>query len=170
MDYEGLHTSTLEKLYGPIKGQIIKQDKHFRIIHLRDKKGISRTLGVVKFIEIVGEPLKVAHHKILDGALLGKTLFDSHIDFDKEIIGALEVKFTDGLKNEFKCLQNNGMVFFSRIMVKDHLISKTPSMYSELIEVMPYKLGKLILGQTKHLTSLDDNLLNLCEAADLTPI
>lgn len=170
MEYKNLHTSTLENKYGPIKGEVIQQGEDFRLIHLRDEKGVSRTLGVVKFIEIIGESLKVAHHKILDGALLGKTLFDSRIDFDKEIIGALQVEFPNQLKNEFNCTQNNGIVFFSRIRVKDHSKSITPFLYSELIEVMPHKLGELILGRTKYLKELDDNLIKLCEAAELTPI
>ena len=49
MNFEDLHTYTLEKQFGTIKNCIVKQDKNIRIVPLQDNLGISRTLGVVKF-------------------------------------------------------------------------------------------------------------------------
>ena len=77
MNLENLHTSTLEKLFGSIDLRIIRQDDDVRIVQLIDKNGISRTLGVVKFFNIDNDLLAEVHKRILDGGLLGKTLFDS---------------------------------------------------------------------------------------------
>ncbi|HMC00284.1 MAG TPA: hypothetical protein VKN14_04505, partial [Flavobacteriaceae bacterium] len=89
MNYENLHTSALEKLFGTIKMRIVNQNPNIRIIKLNDSKNISRTLGIVKFFDVKGEDLINAHHKILAGGVLGKTLYNSNIDFDKEFIGSI---------------------------------------------------------------------------------
>ena len=49
MNYENLHTSALEKLFGEIKMRIVKQNSDIRIIELNDVDLICRTLGIVKF-------------------------------------------------------------------------------------------------------------------------
>ena len=115
MDYESLHTCALEKLFGPIEGQIIRQDENIRIVHLRDEKGNSRTLGVVRFLNVDSKSLQDAHSKILAGGLLGKTLHESDIDFDKEIISAFHVKLPDWLKKDFNTQQGSSLALFSKI-------------------------------------------------------
>lgn len=170
MEYENLHTCVLEKVYGPLRLDLFKQDEKFRLVHLRDEDDISRTFGVVKFLEVAGEPLKTAHNKILDGAMLGKTLFDYEINFDKKTIGSFLVELPTYLMTDFNCKPKEGIAVFSRIMVRDESTPASPFTYSELIEVMPYKLGKQLLAQTEYLSKLDKNLLDLCEAAEIKPI
>ena len=72
MNYENLHTNSLEKLFGVIRLEIIKQDDTIRMIKLIDNAGITRTLGVVRFFNV--NLLAEVHTKILSGQLLGKTL------------------------------------------------------------------------------------------------
>lgn len=72
MNYENLHTYSLEKLFGVIRLEIIKQDDTIRMIKLIDNAGITRTLGVVRFFNV--NLLAEVHTKILSGQLLGKTL------------------------------------------------------------------------------------------------
>ena len=52
MNYENLHSSVLERLFGSISLEIIKQDENIRIIKLVDKKNITRTIGIVKFLKV----------------------------------------------------------------------------------------------------------------------
>jgi glycerol-3-phosphate responsive antiterminator len=60
MDLERLHSSSLEKLYGEIKGDIIKQDEHFRIVPLKDHQSMTRTSGLVRFFDVDQVALKIA--------------------------------------------------------------------------------------------------------------
>jgi hypothetical protein len=71
--------------------------------------GITRTLGIVRFFNV--NLLTVVHNKILSGPLLGKTLYDSNIDFDKEFIGSVKVNLPEGLRNDFKSEHDNGLIF-----------------------------------------------------------
>jgi len=164
MKYENLHTYTLEKLFGAIKLYVLRQDDHFRIIELVDENGISRTLGVVIFFNINTPSLQEAHNKILSGSLLGKTLYDSNIDFHKKYIGSLEVKIPMWIKEDFKSEHNIGIVFFSRISV---LNNDTFSLYSELIEVIPLELKDKFIDKINPLNKIDKTLSSLLNAAEL---
>ena len=170
MDYKDLHTCTLEQLYGPILGQLVKQDENIRIIHLLDKKGISRTLGVVRFLNIKSEEIKVAHDKILSGALMGKTLYESNIEFDKEFIGSFEVKLPEWLKTDFNTSKASSLVFYSKIFIGSDSETDGKFLYSEIIEVVPPELRKLMDNKIKPLSDLEENLLYLCNASGLTTI
>ncbi|MCK5401367.1 MAG: hypothetical protein KAJ28_07000 [Flavobacteriaceae bacterium] len=170
MNYKELHTYILEKKFGYINGDIIKQDKNIRIIHLKDEKGISRTLGIVKFLNTDNKMIEVAHSKILAGGLLGKTLQGFQIDFNKKFIGTLQIKLPDWLKNDFNTQQEIGLAFFSKILVSDDSILNNEFLYSDLIEIVPQDLESLFIGKTKPLSKIDDNLLSLLKAAGLTEI
>ena len=164
MNYENLHTYTLEKLFGPIKLYVLRQDDHIRIIELLDENGISRTLGVVKFFNIKNESLKEAHNKILSGSLLGKTLYDSNIEFNKEFIGSLEVKLPMWIKEDFKSEHDIGIVFYSKISV---FIDNQFRLYSELIEVIPIEFKDKFIDKIKPLIKIDKTLSSLLNAAEL---
>lgn len=167
MDYQKLHTYTLEKLFGPMKGHIIRQDDKIRIIHLRDKKGVSKTLAVVRFLNIENKALKLAHKKIITGSLLGKTLYDSDIDFDKEFLGTIHVKLPNWLMKEFNTQQNSSIVQYSRVTVCDDSLLNKNFIYSELIEILPPELKDIFTNKTKAITKVDENLLSLLKEVDL---
>jgi len=167
MHYENLHTYTLEKIFGSITLEIVKQNDSIRIIELNDRENISRTLGVVRFVNIDGDTLKKAHHKILSGALLGKTLYDSNINFNKEFIGTVHVKLPNWLKEDFKTEHTNGFTFYSKITVDNNNHSNSDFLYSELIEVIPLELKDKFSDKINPLNNIGDNLRYLLDAADL---
>jgi hypothetical protein len=167
IDHKSLHTWALEKLFGPIQSQIIRQDQNVRIIHLRDENGQSRTLGVVKFMNTDSLSVQDAHGKILAGGLLGKTLLDSKIDFDKEIIGTRRVKLPDWLMRDFKTEQSFSLAIFSKISLDSISTSKEQMLYAQLIEVVSPDLEDLFTKKTKPLSNIDQDLLSLMQAADL---
>jgi hypothetical protein len=167
MNYENLHTSTLERLFGPIKLRIISVDDGFRITELYDSKGTSRTLGIVRFLNINGQSLKAAHNKILKGELLGKTLFDSNIEFGKEYIGSCRVKLPDWLKKDFKTKAENGIGIYSKILVHVSSESEGKLLYAEIIEIIPPELKHEFTDKVKPLNKISKNLLSLLKAANL---
>ena len=170
MNYKKLHTYILENKFGQIDGKIIKQDKNIRIIHLQDKKGISRTLGIVRFLNTDNKILEVAHGKIIAGELLGKTLQEFKINFRKEFIGSLKVKLPEWLKKDFNNQHDIGLAFFSKIFVSDDSILEGKFLYSELIEIIPQDLEPLFNDETESLLQIDNNLILLLNEAGLTDI
>jgi hypothetical protein len=170
MNYKKLHTYILENKFGQIDGKIIKQDKNIRIIHLQDKKGISRTLGVVRFLNTDNKILEVAHGKILAGELLGKTLQEFNINFRKEFIGSLKVKLPEWLKKDFNNQQNNGLAFFSKISIIIDSELGENFLYSELIEIIPLDLEKLFVDKIKAASKIDEKFMSLLKEAGLTKI
>lgn len=167
MNLENLHTSTLEKLFGSINLRIIRQDKDVRIVQLNDENGISRTLGIVKFFNIENDLLVEVHKKILEGGLLGKTLFDSNIDFDKKFIGTLQVKLPQWLKNDFDTEQDSSFAIISKISIYNNRLSNDKLLYSELIEIIPPELTDVFIDKTKQLENISLNVLSLFESANL---
>lgn len=170
MDYKELHTYSLEQLYGPIKGQIIKQDEKIRMIHLLDENGISRTLGVVRFLNFNNKEIKEAHGKIMSGDLIGKTLHEFHLDFEKELIGSFETKLPDWLKKDFEISLDDCIVFYSKIWINTNATNKGKFLYSELIEVVPPELSEKMINKIQPLSEIEDSLLYLCKASGLTII
>lgn len=167
MQYENLHTYALEKLFGTLKLRIIRQSEDLRIIELNDDDNISRTFGIVRFINVFGESLEKAHYKIRAGALLGKTLYDSDIAFDKKFIGSLQVKLPNWLKEDFKSEYDNGLAFYSKISVSDEPSSIDEFLYSELIEVIPLELEGTFKNKIVRLKKIDKNVLSLLHSADI---
>lgn len=167
MNYEDLHTSTLEKIFGAIDLRIISQEGDIRIIQLNDKKGITRTLGIVRFWNIKGQSLKEAHNKILAGGLLGKTLYDSGINFNKEFIGSLKIKLPNWLKEDFNTEHDQGFGFLSKISVQSSSVSNNKFLYSEIIEIIHPELMEVFVDKIKPLKSIDENLLYLINKANL---
>jgi len=165
-----LHTYTLEKKFGHIDGRIIKQDKNIRIIHLKDGKGISRTLGIVRFLNADKKVIKGAHKKIKNGGLLGKTFKDFKINFRKEFVGSLRVKLPDWLKNDFNTKQNNGFALFSNVLVSDDSLLNNEFLYAELIEIIPLDLKDLFIDKTQSLSEIDEKFNSLLKEAGLTKI
>ncbi len=48
---------------------------------------------------------------------MGKTLYESNIEFNKEFIGSFEVKLPEWLKTDFNTLKASSLVFFSKIFL-----------------------------------------------------
>jgi hypothetical protein len=170
MNYENLHTSALEKLFGPIGLRIISEDDKFRITELYDPEGISRTLGIVKFGNIESPALKPVHNKILKGGLLGKTLFESNIEFDKEFIGSCIIKLPDWLKDDFKTPSENGLGIFSRIFLYPGAGANDKILYAEVIEIIPSDLMPKFEDKNRPLMKIDKNLRSLLKVANLEAV
>jgi hypothetical protein len=170
MNYKNLHTCKLENLFGDISLHIIKQDEIIRIIKLNDSQGVSRTLGAVRFFNVNEDAIKDAHDKIINGGLLGKTLFDFNIDFNKELIGSVSVKLPKWIKNDFKSNEDDGLAFYSRISIKHDQALNEKFLYSELIEVIPLELVHQFTSKAKPLSVIDDNLHFLLKSSNLEPI
>ncbi|MDU8886264.1 hypothetical protein RXV94_08835 [Yeosuana sp. MJ-SS3] len=167
MNYENLHTSALEKLFGTIKMRIVKQNHDIRIIELNDDQNISRTLGIVKFFNIKGESLIKAHNQILEGQVLGKTLYNSNIDFDKEFLGSVLVNLPNWLKDDFKSEYDQGIGFYSKIKVaEDHQIDNK-ILYSELIEIIPRELKNAFKDKIIPLENNEENVISLLDGANI---
>lgn len=170
MEYKNLHTYVLEKEYGSIKGHIIKQNDTIRMIHLQDNKGISKTLGVVRFLNTNNDVVKTAHKRILKGELLGKTLIDLGIAFDKKFIGSFQMKLPNWLKIDFNTSEDNSIAFFSKIYIQNSNAATNHFLYSELIEILPPNVIDLFEDKIKPLPKKEEDLLSLLDAANLTEI
>ena len=167
MNIENLHTNRLEKLFGPITLHILEQNESIRIVELKDKNKLCRTFAIVKFMNINGEILKEAHDKIVKGELLGKTLCDYNIDFDREFIGSLQVKLPDWLKFDFKTNENEGFGFVSNIWVNDDSVEPNRFVFSKIIEVIPKELKKEFIHNIKPLQHLDLKILAMLNEAKI---
>ncbi|MDA0195040.1 MAG: hypothetical protein O2887_08555 [Bacteroidetes bacterium] len=160
----------METLFGPIQGQIIKQENNIRIVHLRDENGNSRTLGVARFLNTDHNSVLAAHTKILAGGLIGKTLIDSNIDYNKEILGSFQVKLPDWLMHDFKTLDDSCLAIYSRISLNGSSTSEEQLLYAELIEVIPPELKEIFEEKTKPLDIIEPDLFSLMETANLVVI
>ncbi len=165
MESKTLHTSALEKLYGPIECEIIRQDDKIRVVHLKDKKGVSRTVGVVRFYNTDHKPIKAVHRLILAGGLLGKTLQQCKIDYKKEIIGTLPVRLPDWIKNDFITEEEHSIARISTIKVN----SPTGELllYTKIIEVLPPEFSTGHVHDTIRKQDIDEDLLPLFDSIDL---
>lgn len=170
MEYKNLHTFTLEKIFGSIKNHIIQQDENIRIVHLKDSKGVSRTLGIVKFLNTDSDLLVDVHEKIRDGGLLGKTLFDSNIDFDKELVGTLQVKLPKWIMKDFNTEQDSSIAIFSRISIYTNRLSNDKFLYLELLEIIPPELKDVFIDKVKPLNTISENILSLFKVVDIEVI
>lgn len=170
MKYKNLHTFSLEEIFGSIKNQIIKQNDTVRMVHLMDENNISRTLGVVRFLNSNEVFLKDVHQKILSGDMLGKTLFEANIDFDKEFLGAINVELPNWLKKDFNTDQDKSLAFFSKIIINSNLANGDDYIYSELIEVIPPEIMDSFPDKTKQFQGINSSVRTLLKAADLKVI
>lgn len=161
MNYRNLHTHTLEKLFGTITLHILKQDETIRIVELKDGGGLSRTLGLVRFLNIKGQLLRKAHDEILNGGLLGKTLCDFKIDFNKEFVGSVEVNLPDWLKENFKTLEDKSVGFISNVWIIDHDVSPNRFLFSEIIEIIPPELKNKYTDKIKPLHRVNESIHSL---------
>ena len=165
MDSKKLHTTSLEKLYGPISCDIIRQDNEIRIVHLRDKKDVSRTVGVVRFYNTDHKPIKTVHQAILAGGLLGKTLKQSKILYNKKNIGAVPVKLPDWIIDNFPTKEEHSVALISLIYIDTSF--NGPLLYTRIIEVLPPELSRGYEQNIIQKQDIDYDILPLFELADL---
>ncbi|MGI9546828.1 MAG: hypothetical protein ACR2MM_06315 [Flavobacteriaceae bacterium] len=165
MDRKKLHTSSLEELYGPISCDIIRQDNEIRIVHLRDKMDVSRTVGVVRFYNTDHKPIKLVHQRILAGGLLGKTLQQSEIKYNKETIGAVPVRLPRWIINNFCTKEEHSIAIISMINIDTSYDG--PLLYTRIIEVLPPDLSSEYELDIMRKQDVDHNILPLFEVADL---
>ena len=170
MKDKNLHTHTLEKLFGPISIQIKKQNESIRIVELKDKNNICRTLAIVRFFDVHGETLKQAHDIILSGELLGKTLSRFKIDFDKKYSGSLQMTLPEWLRKDFKSTSDLGMAFFSNIWVKDESFKSGKFVFAEIIEIIPEEIKSSFKYKIKPIEKINSKVLDLFKEADIDVI
>ena len=170
MKYKNLHTHTLEKLFGPISIQIKKQDKTVRIVELKDEDELCRTLAIVKFSDVHGNLLKEAYETILSGELLGKTLCQFNIDFDKVYTGSLQLKLPSWLKNDFKTEDDLGIAFFSGIWITDKSLNPKKFKFADIIEIIPQDLKDDFKYKINPLQNIDSSVKELFKEANINLI
>ncbi|HEX9827546.1 MAG TPA: hypothetical protein VGA80_13185 [Flavobacteriaceae bacterium] len=170
MNYKNLHTHTLEQLFGPISLHILKQNETIRIVELKDEDNLCRTLAIVRFLNIKGEILKEAYDKIINGGLLGKTLCDFNIDFDKEYMGSVKVKLPDWLKNDFNTTEEFSLGFLSYIWVNDASFETPKFLFCEIIEIIPPELKNEFMQNVKPLQNTDLKILSLFNDVNINMI
>jgi hypothetical protein len=170
MNYKNLHTDSLEQLFGPISLHILKQNKTIRIVELKDKDKLCRTFAIVKFLNINGKTLKEAHDKIFKGELLGKTLCDFKINFDREFIGSVQVKLPDWLKDHFKTTEDISFGFISNIWVNDDSVEPDRFVFSKIIEIIPPELKQEFFHNIKPIQNIDLTLLSMFKEAKIEMI
>ena len=170
MKYKYLHTHTLEKLFGPISIQIKKQDQTVRIVELKDKDGRCRTLAIVRFLDVHGKTLKEAYEKIIGGELLGKTLIDYKIDFDKEYRGSLQIKIPKWLQNDFKSESEYGIAFLSIVWIKDVSLKPSRFTFAEIIEIIPQELKNDFIYKINPLQDINSKVSELFQEASIEVI
>ncbi|WP_297694421.1 hypothetical protein [uncultured Eudoraea sp.] len=166
MNSKKLHTTSLENLYGPISCDIIRQDNEIRIVHLRDKKNVSRTVGVVRFYNTDHKTIKTVHKTILSGELLGKTLKQSRIHYNKETIGAVTVRLPDWIIDNFPTKEEHSVAVISFINIDTSF--NGPLLYTRIIEVLPPDLSTGYENDIIQKQDIDNDILPLFELADLT--
>jgi hypothetical protein len=167
MNYKKLHTDALEELFGPISLHILKQNETIRIVELKDKDNLCRTFALVRFLNVKGKVLKEAHGLIVNGSLLGKTLSDFKIDFDREFIGSIQVKLPDWLKGHFKTTKDSGFGFVSHIWVNDDSVEPDRFIFSEIIEIIPPELKNEFIHNIKPINKVDLEFLEMLEEAKI---
>ena len=170
MNYENLHTSTLEKLFGTVNLKILKQHEELRIIELNDNQGITRTLGVARFFNIHGNVLTTAHNKIVAGSLMGKTLYEANINFEKEFLGFINAPLPHWLKTDFRSKFENGLAFYSKIFVSDDSLGDKRFLYAELLEIIPKELEDAFVKRIIPANSNQNEALSLMLHANLETI
>lgn len=165
MNYKNLHTDALEELFGPITLHILKQNQTIRIVELKDNDKLCRTFALVRFLNVKGKILKEAYDIIVNGGLLGKTLCDFNIDFDREFIGSIQVKLPNWLKIDFKTNEDFGFGFISNIRVKDHTVEEDRFVFSEIIEIIPPELKNDFIHNIKPIVKIDSQTLSMLKEA-----
>ena len=170
MKDKNLHTNRLEQLFGPISLHILKQNEPIRIVELKDGKGLCRTLAIVRFLDVRGKVLKEAYKTILGGELLGKTLIDFKIDFDREYTGSIRVKLSEWLKNDFKTNEDFGIAFLSNIWIKDKSLERSKFTFAEIIEIIPQDLKKDFEYKINPLQEINSKVSALLKEADIDVI
>lgn len=165
MNSKRLHTAALEELYGPISCEIIHQDNEIRIVHLRDNKDVSRTVGVVRFYNTDNIHIKTVHQTILAGGLLGKTLQQSKIHYTKETIGVVPVRLPHWIINNFRTKEENSVAVISIINI--NISFDGPLLYTRIIEVLPPDLSSGYERNIIRKQDIEHDIIPLFELADL---
>ncbi len=167
MKQKNLHTHTLEKLFGPISIHIKKQDETVRIVELKDDENYCRTLAIVRFIDVHGKALTEAYKTIIGGELLGKTLLDFKIDFDKKYTGSLDIKLPNWLKQDFKSNHDFGIAFFSNIWVQDESVEVEKFVFAEVVEIIPEELKNDFKYKINPITNINSKIKSLFDQAKI---
>jgi hypothetical protein len=167
MNKTDLHSSRLESLLGEITCELISQEGDIRKVHLRDANGISKTLGIVRFATIKDKGLQQAHRQIVNGELLGKTLFEANIDFKKSYLGHAEVMLPAWLRKDFDTSKSNSIALCSRIYVNSRKGREHQNLYAEVVEVIPPSLKDEFLKVVPPLTHIEEAIVILFDAAGI---
>jgi len=164
-----LHTALLEKLFGPIRLKISKQENELRIVHLYDSNQISRTLGVVRFKNDTHPLITEAHSRISGGELLGQTLASLNIPYQKSTIFGQAVRLPEWLLRDFDTMQRETMAIYSQITIQDSS-SNEAFVYADLFEIIPPDILHLIPMPQPNAKMLEQDLITLLGFAGITGV
>jgi len=167
MNVNKLHTDLLESFFGPIRLNILKQENELRIVHLYDSEDISRTLGVVRFRNYDTPTIKETHNRILGGELLGRTLMESGVPYEKSYVSTIRVHLPAWLKKDFKTTHATTSALYSHITLFDQ-DRNTTILYAELFEIIPPDIIHLIPKTKNNFQLIDKEMITLLDFADIT--
>ena len=162
-----LHSSQLESLVGAISCEIVDQTGNYRKVHLRDAGGISRTYAVVQFNEIMDESIREAHTKIINGGLLGKTLKQARLEYEKVCHGTFELSLPSWLRREFHTEEIIGLAIYSSIQLTHSSVSAGQKSYAQILEIVPPGLKQHFTGNAPKLNNPGTGLQELCTFGEI---
>ena len=167
MKFRGLHTEHLEAIFGPIRLHIVKQENNLRIVHLYDEANISRTLGIVRFVNYSHPLLNGTHLKIVAGNLLGQTLLEAKIPYLKSTISSLHIKLPGWLQNEFRSNKISTLALYSHISILEEG-DDAPFLYADLFEILTPEILEVFTPSDKTETTVSKDMITLLNLAGIT--
>jgi hypothetical protein len=131
-----LHTDILENEYGPIRVRLLHHDQDFRVVHLIDQQGISRTFAIT-FFPAQGHSSSIAevNRKIKNGNSLGKAFRDGGYEVRKNVLKVLIIKKPEWLTTAFR-----DQTPFAKARISEFLARKASGQiefYGTVFEIYP---------------------------------
>jgi hypothetical protein len=131
-----LHTDILESEYGPVRVRLLHHDQDFRVVHLIDQQGISRTFAITFFPPQGHSPsIAEVNRKIKNGNPLGKAFRDGGYEVRKNVLKVLIIKKPEWLTTAF-CNQTP----FAKARISEFLARQAPNsveFYGTVFEIYP---------------------------------
>ena len=131
---EKLHTDVLEGKYGPIEAQVLRHDKRVRMVHLIDKKGVSRTFALTFFPEkFASKEIELINLTIRNGQPIGKAFREYGYIVRKNVYEVYVIELPDWLKKAFKTKSNYAKARISEFYAKKK--GGKPTIYGTVVEI-----------------------------------
>jgi hypothetical protein len=131
-----LHTDILESEYGPIRVRLLHHDQDFRVVHLIDQQGVSRTFAITFFPPQGHSPsIAEVNRKIKNGNPLGKAFRDGGYEVRKNVLKVLIMKKPEWLTTAFR-----DQTPFAKARISEFLARKASGQiefYGTVLEIYP---------------------------------